>query len=174
MIADVSLTGQVRPWRPATGHILFGDDERDYFAWLPAVPQGAVEATLTIDGVTRTLTGTGYRDHNWGNAPMMQLMHHWFGMIRYHESGQRESSERCDGAHRPGVRLSWCGDAAAGHWIGAMVADPASLAGRLHSDTGAPGARRDAGQTGTLGRLSWLEARFQRPCSDRPGCLRIV
>jgi hypothetical protein len=78
VIADVSLTGQVRPWRPATGHILFGDDERDYFAWLPAVPQGAVEATLTIDGVTRTLTGTGYHDHNWGNAPMTQLMHHWY------------------------------------------------------------------------------------------------
>jgi hypothetical protein len=48
--ADVTLTGQVPSWRPATGHILFGDQRPHLFAWLPAVPQGAVQATLTVDG----------------------------------------------------------------------------------------------------------------------------
>ncbi len=48
--ADVTLTGQVPSWRPETGHILFGDDQPKLFAWLPSVPQGAVRATLTVDG----------------------------------------------------------------------------------------------------------------------------
>jgi hypothetical protein len=76
--ADVSLTGHVRPWRPETGHILFGVDQPHVFAWLPSVPQGAVQATITVDGETRTLTGTGYHDHNWGDAAMPQLINHWY------------------------------------------------------------------------------------------------
>jgi hypothetical protein len=76
--ADVTLTGKVPPWRPETGHVLFGDDEPHLFAWLPSVPQGTVQATLTIDGETRTLTGIGYHDHNWGDAAMPQLIHHWY------------------------------------------------------------------------------------------------
>src|ERR1039457_4427341 len=66
--ADVALTGQV----------LFGDDRPHLFAWLPSVPLGTVHATLTVDGETRTLTGTGYHDHNWGDAAMPQLIHHWY------------------------------------------------------------------------------------------------
>ncbi|MFF1450487.1 lipocalin-like domain-containing protein [Streptomyces sp. NPDC058274] len=76
--ADVTLTGQVPSWRPETGHVLFGDSKPRYFAWLPSVPQGRVEATLTVDGTTETLTGTGYHDHNWGDAAMQRLMHHWY------------------------------------------------------------------------------------------------
>ncbi len=76
--ADITLTGQVPPWRPETGHILFGDDRPHLFAWLPSVPQGTVQATLTVDGETRTLAGTGYHDHNWGDAAMPQLIHHWY------------------------------------------------------------------------------------------------
>jgi hypothetical protein len=76
--ADVTLTGQVSSWRPETGHILFGDHQPHLFAWLPSVPQGTVRATLTVDGETRTLTGTGYHDHNWGDAEMPQLIHHWY------------------------------------------------------------------------------------------------
>ena len=76
--ADVTLTGQVPSWRPETGHILFGDDQPHVFAWLPAVPQGTVRATLTVDDETRTLTGIGYHDHNWGDAAMPQLINHWY------------------------------------------------------------------------------------------------
>jgi hypothetical protein len=78
VVADVTLIGHVPPWRPETGHILFGDDHPHLFAWLPAVPQGTVQATLSVDGETRTLTGTGYHDHNWGDAAMPQLIHHWY------------------------------------------------------------------------------------------------
>jgi hypothetical protein len=76
--ADVTLTGKVPAWRPETGHILFGDDRPHLFAWLPSVPQGTVQATLAIDGDTRTLAGTGYHDHNWGDAEMQRLIHHWY------------------------------------------------------------------------------------------------
>ena len=37
-----------------------------------------MQATITQNGKTEQLTGTGYHDHNWGNAPMMILMHHWY------------------------------------------------------------------------------------------------
>ncbi|MCW2752140.1 MAG: hypothetical protein JWR83_3250 [Aeromicrobium sp.] len=78
VIADVTLTGRVPSWRPNTGHMLFGDEQPHLFAWLPSVPQGAVEATLTVGGETRTLTGTGYHDHNWGDAAMPELINHWY------------------------------------------------------------------------------------------------
>ncbi|MCW2857167.1 MAG: hypothetical protein JWR52_2782 [Marmoricola sp.] len=76
--ADVTLSGTVPSWRPETGHMLFGSDKPHLFAWLPSVPQGAVEATLTVEGETRILTGTGYHDHNWGDAAMPDLINHWY------------------------------------------------------------------------------------------------
>ncbi|MBO1332595.1 lipocalin-like domain-containing protein [Streptomyces sp. VRA16 Mangrove soil] len=75
---DVTLTGQVPAWRPQTGHFVFGEQGEEYFAWLPSVPQGHVEATYSANGRTSTTTGVGYHDHNWGNAPMLKLMHHWY------------------------------------------------------------------------------------------------
>ncbi|WP_369369822.1 lipocalin-like domain-containing protein [Promicromonospora sp. Populi] len=73
---DITLTGQVPAWRPETGYWFFGDDAE--FAWLPSVPQGAVEVTYSSGGQTVTTTGVGYHDHNWGNASMLDLIHHWY------------------------------------------------------------------------------------------------
>lgn len=74
--ADVTLKSSSDPWRPETGHFLF--DEKKYFAWLPSVPEGTMEATITVDGETITCSGTGYHDHNWGNVGMFWIMHHWY------------------------------------------------------------------------------------------------
>ena len=74
--ADITLTGSASSWRPETGHFLF--DEKKYFAWLPSVPEGKVEATVTVEGKTYHFTGTGYHDHNWGNIGMFWVMHHWY------------------------------------------------------------------------------------------------
>lgn len=74
--ADLSLRGTVPPWRPGTGVSLFGPSK--YFAWLPSVPQGRVEGTLEIDGRVVSVTGVGYHDHNWGNASLLDLVHHWY------------------------------------------------------------------------------------------------
>ena len=75
---DVTLTGQVPAWRPDTGFWLFGDSGEHFFAWLPSVPQGHVEVTYSVAGDSHTTTGHGYHDHNWGNASMLELMHHWY------------------------------------------------------------------------------------------------
>jgi hypothetical protein len=61
VFVDITLTGQVPAWRPGTGHILFGADAEQYFAWLPSVPQGKVEATAAPPppraSATTTTTG---------------------------------------------------------------------------------------------------------------------
>jgi hypothetical protein len=75
---DVTLTGQVPAWRPETGYWYFGEQDEHYFAWLPSVPQGLVEATYSVGEHTSTTTGVGYHDHNWGDTMMPKLMHHWY------------------------------------------------------------------------------------------------
>lgn len=75
---EISLTGEIPPWRPQTGHLYFGPKDEHEFNWLPAVPQGKVDATYRVAGETRTASGVGYHDHNWGNAPMNSLINHWY------------------------------------------------------------------------------------------------
>ena len=75
---DVTLTGITPPWRPKTGYTVYGDDESEYFAWLPSVPYGNVTVTYTVDGTSTTTTGNGYHDHNWGNVPMASILNNWY------------------------------------------------------------------------------------------------
>jgi hypothetical protein len=72
---DLTLRRRVASYRPATGYIEAG---KGYFAWLVAVPEGAVTGTLTADGVTRQVTGSGYHDHNWGNVSPAKLFDNWW------------------------------------------------------------------------------------------------
>jgi len=72
---DLTLRRRVASYRPATGYIEAGDK---YFAWLVAVPEGAVTGTLTADGVTRQVTGSGYHDHNWGNVSPAKIFDNWW------------------------------------------------------------------------------------------------
>ncbi|MDR1930909.1 MAG: hypothetical protein LBQ44_09830 [Treponema sp.] len=76
--AAVHLTGSVPPWRPETGHLFFGERDQHFFAWLPSVPEGTVEAAITLEGKTTRHRGTGYHDHNWGNINMRILLNHWY------------------------------------------------------------------------------------------------
>lgn len=72
---DLTLRRRVASYRPATGHIEAGTQ---YFAWLVAVPEGAITGTLTVDGATRQVTGSGYHDHNWGNVSPAKLFDNWW------------------------------------------------------------------------------------------------
>ena len=72
---DLTLRRRVASYRPATGYIEAG---KQYFAWLVAVPEGAVTGTLTANGVTRQVTGSGYHDHNWGNISPAKLFDSWW------------------------------------------------------------------------------------------------
>lgn len=76
--ARLTLTGETQPWRPGAGVITFGAKDEKYFAWLPAVPHGKLEGTLKIDGQPLDVHGTGYHDHNWGNASLVGLVHDWY------------------------------------------------------------------------------------------------
>jgi hypothetical protein len=76
--ADLHLAGTVAPWRPGTGYMLFPGPKAHYFAWLPSVPRGTVQGTLTVNGVTRSLRGVGYHDHNWGDTSLLDLIHDWY------------------------------------------------------------------------------------------------
>jgi hypothetical protein len=66
------------PWRLETGQILFGAREEKIFAWLPSVPYGRVTATYRAGSTVHESTGTGYHDHNWGNASLVALVNHWY------------------------------------------------------------------------------------------------
>ena len=72
----LSLTASVPSWRPDSGHIRFG--KKDFFAWLPSVPEGTVNGVLKTKDENITLCGTGYHDHNWGNKLMILLMNDWY------------------------------------------------------------------------------------------------
>ena len=71
---DISLDSKISAYRPQDGIINAGDD---YFAWLAAVPNGDVKGTLTFDGKTLDIAGSGYHDHNWGNIPLQRLFNDW-------------------------------------------------------------------------------------------------
>ena len=77
---SVQLIGNVPAWRPETGYIFFCNKDEHYFAWLPAVPEGMVNAGITINGETSHLTGTGYHDHNLGNSMIMmtKMANNWY------------------------------------------------------------------------------------------------
>jgi hypothetical protein len=75
---NITLEGEVPGWRPETGYMLFGEDRKLEFAWLPSVPQGKVTVTYTIGDERHETTGTGYHDHNWGNVGMMEIIHDWY------------------------------------------------------------------------------------------------
>ncbi|MBU2996441.1 hypothetical protein KO500_08340 [Cellulophaga baltica] len=77
---DLKLSAKIKrtteSWRPKTGYNEFGD--KNYFAWVVAVPQGHAELTYTYKGDTAKTEGSCYHDHNWGNASMVDLMNHWY------------------------------------------------------------------------------------------------
>lgn len=77
LAADLTFSGSVPPWRPGAGKLYFGDLDH-YFAWLPSIPYGTVEGTLTYDRQTHRVKGTGYHDHNWGNVGLNDVMDHWY------------------------------------------------------------------------------------------------
>jgi hypothetical protein len=76
---EVELTGEVRAWRPKSGHLYFGvEGQEKLFAWLPSVPHGLASVRYRIGNEEHRASGSGYHDHNWGDVPMQTLMHNWY------------------------------------------------------------------------------------------------
>lgn len=74
---NLTLERTVPTWRPATGYSFFGD-ENTYFGWLPAVANGIARGTITHNGETWSVTGSGYHDHNWGNIDLSKHWKYWW------------------------------------------------------------------------------------------------
>lgn len=75
---DLTLTRLAPAWRPGAGKTYYSRDLTRYFAWLPSVPFGSVKGSLTYDGQTHLVSGTGYHDHNWGTIGLEQVMSRWY------------------------------------------------------------------------------------------------
>ena len=71
---SLNLSSRLKPYRPQDGIIKAGDD---YFAWLAAVPDGAVTGNIIINQSVINFKGDGYHDHNWGNTPLQKLFDGW-------------------------------------------------------------------------------------------------
>ncbi|WP_308465260.1 lipocalin-like domain-containing protein [Rathayibacter soli] len=76
--ANLTITRAAPSWRPGAGVSYFDSAKRHYLAWVVPVPYGQVTATIAEHGETKTLTGTAYHDHNWGNHLMGSFLDHWF------------------------------------------------------------------------------------------------
>lgn len=77
---DLTLESQSSPWRPGTGYYDFGTDKKgnpEYFTWLPVVPKGKVYGTLSYQGKTVEVSGSGYHDHQWGNVEQTLVFNNW-------------------------------------------------------------------------------------------------
>lgn len=84
-VKEVEVTLQLKrvgdPLRLGTGHLLFGPaGEERFFAWLPSMPRAAATVSYRIGDSppVESIPGFGYHDHNWGDAPIGSLMHHWY------------------------------------------------------------------------------------------------
>ena len=72
---DLQLRRLIGSYRPATGQMASGEG---FFAWLVAVPNGEISGSMTVDGQTQEVHGSGYHDHNWGNISPAALMDSWW------------------------------------------------------------------------------------------------
>ena len=71
---NLVLTSNSSPYRPQDGIIKAGES---YFAWLAAVPSGKISGNIIIDNENKSISGSGYHDHNWGNIPLQRLFKSW-------------------------------------------------------------------------------------------------
>jgi predicted secreted hydrolase len=76
--ADLMIERHSPSWRPGAGTTYFDAARSQRFSWVVPVPYGSVSGTVTAGGQTRTVTGSAYHDHNWGNKVMEAGLDHWF------------------------------------------------------------------------------------------------
>jgi hypothetical protein len=73
---DLAFQSTVEPWQPGGGRTTFGP--KDFFAWVVPAPRADVTGTVTIEGQTMEVHGTGYHDHNWGIGFMPRIVGRWY------------------------------------------------------------------------------------------------
>ena len=74
---DLHYEALVEPYRAGgTSHIALGDND-EYYYTDQSIPRCRVTGTVTAEGKTRNVSGTGYHDHQWFNISPLVAWHHW-------------------------------------------------------------------------------------------------
>lgn len=73
--ADFTLTTVAPGWRPR-GDARINEGELDFF-WTVHQARNRIVGTITVNGNTRQVKGTGYADHNWGRKPLYRIARKW-------------------------------------------------------------------------------------------------
>jgi len=73
--ADFTLTEEAPGWRPSGGDGV-NESHLDFF-WTVHQARNHIEGTITKNGITTEVTGTGYADHNWGRKGLNEITRRW-------------------------------------------------------------------------------------------------
>lgn len=73
--ADLTLSTLAPGWMPK-GDDGVNESALDFF-WTIHQAKNRITGTITRDGVSREVTGTGYADHNWGRRPLYEITRRW-------------------------------------------------------------------------------------------------
>jgi predicted secreted hydrolase len=76
--ADLVFTRDAPSWQAGNSKWYFDKSLTQYLGWFPAVPSAKVEGTLTYNGQSHEVQGTGYHDHNWGTVDMNKVIDNWY------------------------------------------------------------------------------------------------
>jgi hypothetical protein len=75
MEADFKLTTEAPGWMPSGGDGV-NESHLDFF-WNVHQARNHIEGTITKNGITTEVTGTGYADHNWGRKSLNEITRRW-------------------------------------------------------------------------------------------------
>lgn len=73
---DLNFRAEVKPFRHGAGRTLFDNNDDTFSSWL-CIPRMNVRGTVTVDGRTKEMSGTGYHDHRCMALNDMYAWHHW-------------------------------------------------------------------------------------------------
>ncbi|MGM9525150.1 MAG: lipocalin-like domain-containing protein [Peptococcaceae bacterium] len=73
---DLHFEAITKPFRPGTGYISFGE-HNEYYCTFICITRMKVTGRMTINGISKEVTGSAYYNHQWQNTNVMTLFHHW-------------------------------------------------------------------------------------------------
>lgn len=84
--ADLHFHALVKPFRQGNTGIITLEDNDEYHYTDLSVVKNQVTGTLTYNGETHEVTGSGYHDHQWINISPIVAWHHWLWGHLYTEN----------------------------------------------------------------------------------------
>lgn len=77
LAAELTFFHELPGWRAGTGHLFFDAATGHHFDWIVPCPRACVTGHLTVAGKSRSVSGVGYHDHNWGNLYLRSAFRRW-------------------------------------------------------------------------------------------------